>query len=147
MAARIATARQKGCDGVEPDNVDGYTNKPGFPLTAATQLDFNKFIAATAHAQGLRVALKNDVDQLSDLAAYFDFAVNEQCHQYSECGGYSVFTGANKPVFNAEYASKYKSASGEASLCKSSLSQNLRTLVLALNLDDSFHYACDASAN
>ena len=147
MAARIATAKQKGCDAIEPDNVDGYANSPGFPLTTATQLDFNKFIAASGHAQGLRVALKNDVDQLADLAASFDFAVNEQCHQYSECSGYSVFTGANKPVFNAEYASKYKKASGEASLCKASLASNLRTVVFALNLDDSFHYACDASAN
>jgi len=147
MAARIATAKQKGCDAVEPDNVDGYTNSPGFPLTAATQIDFNKFIASTAHAQGLRVALKNDVDQLSSLAAYFDFAVNEQCHEYTECDGYTAFTGANKPVFNAEYASKYKKASGEASLCKTALSQNLRTVVFALNLDDSFHYACDAGAN
>jgi hypothetical protein len=147
MVARIVTAKQKGCDAVEPDNVDGYTNNPGFPLTAATQIDFNKFIATTAHAQGLRVALKNDVDQLSDLAASFDFAVNEQCNEYSECSGYSVFTGANKPVFNAEYSSKYKNASGEAKLCKASLAANLRTVVFALNLDDSFHYACDPSAN
>ncbi len=34
MAARMDLAKSKGCDGVEPDNVDGYTNGPGFPLTA-----------------------------------------------------------------------------------------------------------------
>lgn len=143
MAARIATAKTKGCDGVEPDNVDGYTNNPGFPLTAATQLDFNKYIASTVHAQGLKVGLKNDVDQISALASSFDFAVNEQCHQYSECGGYTAFTNAGKPVFNAEYAKKYKSGSTQSQMCASARAANLRTLVLSINLDDSYHYSCD----
>jgi hypothetical protein len=143
MAARIADAKTRGCDGVEPDNVDAYQNNPGFPLTAATQLDYNRFIATTVHAQGLKVALKNDVDQLATLAPSFDFAINEQCHQYSECGGYSVFTNAGKPVFNAEYAKKYKSGSAQQTMCASAKAANLRTLVLSINLDDSYHYSCD----
>ena len=98
MEKRLDLAKSKGCDGVEPDNVDGYTNKPGLPLTAATQLDYNRFLADQAHARGLAVALKNDVAQLADLAESFDMAVNEQCHQYKECGGYKAFTSANKPV-------------------------------------------------
>ena len=143
-AARLDKAKARGCDGVEPDNVDGYTNKPGFPLNATTQLDYNRFLATAAHARGLKVALKNDVDQLSSLAASFDFAVNEQCNEYSECDAYSAFTGANKPVFNAEYKSKWHtSASARATMCAKARSQNLRTLVLPLNLDDSFRYSCD----
>ena len=106
MAARMDLAKARGCDGVEPDNVDAYNNGPGFALTANTQLDYNRYLAAQAHARGLKVGLKNDVDQLATLQPSFDFAVNEQCHQYNECSGYSVFTGANKPVFNAEYAAK-----------------------------------------
>ncbi len=144
MAARLDKARTRGCDGVEPDNVDGYTNKPGFPLTAATQLDYNRFLATAAHARGLRVALKNDVDQVGALAASFDFAVNEQCNEYSECDAYTAFTGANKPVFNAEYKSKWHtSASARATMCTKARAQNLRTLVLPLALDDSFRYSCD----
>jgi hypothetical protein len=143
MSARIADAKTRGCDGVEPDNVDGYTNNPGFPLTATTQIDFNKYIASAAHTQGLKVGLKNDVDQLATLAPFFDFAVNEQCHQYSECGGYTAFTNAGKPVFNAEYASKYKSGSAQKTMCTAAKAANLRTLVLSINLDDSYHYSCD----
>jgi endo-alpha-1,4-polygalactosaminidase (GH114 family) len=143
MAARFATAKSRGCDGVEPDNVDAYENNPGFPLTAATQLDYNRFVATSVHGQGLKVGLKNDVDQLSTLAPSFDFAINEQCHQYSECGGYTVFTNAGKPVFNAEYAKKYKSGSAQQSMCASARAANLRTLVLSINLDDSYHYSCD----
>ncbi len=33
MLARLDLAHIKGCDGVEPDNVDGYTNNSGFNLT------------------------------------------------------------------------------------------------------------------
>ena len=146
MKARIVRAAQAGCDGVEPDNVDGYTNNPGFSgMNAASQLDYNRFLATTAHANGLKIALKNDIDQVPALSTNFDFAINEQCNQYKECGNYSYFTGANKPVFNAEYASKYKDASGQAALCKTSIQQNLRTLVLNINLDDSYHYSCDGA--
>jgi hypothetical protein len=102
MQSRLDLAVTKRCDGVEPDNMDAYQNQPGFALSAETQLDYNRFIAREARARGLAVGLKNDVDQLAALEPEFDFAVNEQCHQYAECGGYSVFTNNGKPVFNAE---------------------------------------------
>lgn len=110
MSARMDIAKSKKCDGVEPDNVDGYTNNPGFNYGAAGQLDFNKFIANTAHSKGLTVGLKNDTDQVGQLVQYFDFAVNEQCYEYSECGVYSPFTQRNKAVFNAEYSGKCPSS-------------------------------------
>ncbi|RZT32410.1 endo alpha-1,4 polygalactosaminidase [Cupriavidus agavae] len=143
MKARLDLARSRGCDGVDPDNVDGYTNKPGFPLTAATQLDYNRFLANEAHARGLAVGLKNSVDQLGDLAASFDFAVNEQCFQYNECGGYSAFTVQGKPVFNVEYQAKWKDATTRKTLCAKAKALNLRTLVLPLALNDKFRYSCD----
>jgi hypothetical protein len=144
MKARLDKAKARGCDGVEPDNVDGYTNNPGFPLTANTQLDYNRFLATEAHARGLKIALKNDVDQLSALAPSFDFAVNEQCNQYSECGGYTVFTNNGKPVFNAEYKKIWRTdANARAQMCAKAKAMNLRTLVLPLNLNDAFRYSCD----
>jgi len=145
MAGRLDLAKSKGCDGVEPDNVDGYSNSTGLPLTAQDQLDYNRYLATSAHARGLAVALKNDVDQLAALEPSFDFAVNEQCNEYSECGGYSVFTSKNKPVFNAEYKSSYANNSNGArdKLCAASKAAALRTLVLPLALDGSFRYSCD----
>lgn len=144
MKSRLDRARDRGCDGVEPDNTDAYTNQPGFPLTYATQLDYNRFLAREARARGLRVGLKNDVDQLADLAPDFDFAVNEQCHQYKECGGYSAFTGANKPVFNAEYKRVWADdAAARERMCAQARAANLRTLVLPLKLNDRFRHSCD----
>jgi len=143
MQARMDLARSKSCDGVDPDNVDGYTNKPGFPLTAATQLDYNRFLATEAHARGLAVGLKNDVDQVASLATDFDFAVNEQCFQYKECASYTPLTAQGKAVFNVEYATKYRDAATRATLCASAKAAHLRTLVLPLDLNDAFRYACD----
>jgi hypothetical protein len=101
---RFATCRRKGFDGVEPDNVDGYANRSGFPLTAADQLRFNRRVAALAHRLGLAVGLKNDVEQAAALQPAFDFAVNEECFAYRECGALRVFVRARKPVFHVEYA-------------------------------------------
>ncbi len=144
MRARLDLAVQKGCDGVEPDNMDGYQNNTGFALSADNQLAYNKFIANEARKRGLSVALKNDLDQISELEPYFDFAVNEQCFEYSECNLLQPFIDANKPVFNAEYNDNYvnNTASARDNMCQQSNVLSFQTLVLPLDLDDSFRYSC-----
>jgi hypothetical protein len=96
--------REKGFSAVDPDNVDGYANSTGFPLTGTDQLTFNRWLAATAHAHGLSIGLKNDLDQIPELVDDFDFAVNEQCYQYVECSAMRPFTDAGKAVFHIEYS-------------------------------------------
>ena len=104
MEARVQKCKQAGFDGVEWDNVDGYSNRTGFPLTYQDQLNYNASLANLAHSYGLTVALKNDVEQLVDLNPYFDYAINEQCQQYNECDGYTTyFINAGKTVFQVEY--------------------------------------------
>ncbi|MCW5249220.1 MULTISPECIES: endo alpha-1,4 polygalactosaminidase [unclassified Streptomyces] len=103
MAARLDMCRDKGFDAVEPDNMDGYRNGTGFPLTDADQLRYNRLIARLAHERGLAVGLKNDLDQIPRLVGDFDFAVNEQCAQYGECEDLTPFIDADKAVFHAEY--------------------------------------------
>src|SRR6266498_3963366 len=106
MDARLQKCQHAGFDGVEWDNVDGYANRTGFALTYQDQLTYNASLANLAHQYGLSVALKNDVGQLADLSVYFDYAVNEQCQQYNECGGYTTyFINAGKAVFQVEYKS------------------------------------------
>jgi hypothetical protein len=103
LGKRMDLCRDKGFDAVEPDNVDGYANDSGFALTAEVQLLFNRRIAAMAHDRGLGVALKNDLDQVAELAPDFDLAVNEQCAQYEECDLLKPFVAADKPVLHVEY--------------------------------------------
>ncbi len=103
LEARLDLAESKGCTGVEPDNVDAYQNDSGFPLQAADQLVFNRWLASEAHQRGLSVGLKNDLDQVPDLVGGFDWALNEQCYEYSECDLLQPFIDAGKAVFGVEY--------------------------------------------
>jgi hypothetical protein len=103
MRARMDVAVQKGCDGLEPDNVDGYSNHTGFTLTAADQLKYNTWLATEAHARNLSIGLKNDLDQTVPLLAYFDWALNEECFHYEECEALLPFIQAGKAVFGVEY--------------------------------------------
>ncbi len=103
MAARLDMAVEKGCDGVEPDNVDAYSNRSGFRLTAQDQLAYNRWLAGAAHARGLSIGLKNDLDQIEELVGDFDWALNEQCFEYNECELLLPFIDAGKAVFGVEY--------------------------------------------
>ncbi len=144
MNNRLDLAVQKGCDGVEPDNGDGFANNSGFNFSATDQLAFNRHIANAAHERNLSVALKNDLDQISDLLAYVDFAVNEQCHEFDECAELQPFVTAGKPVFNAEYDDQLVADAAERDqVCTASRAQDIRTLILPLDLDDSFRFSCD----
>ncbi len=143
MKNRLTLAQEKNCDGVEPDNVDGYTNDPGFDLTAADQLIFNIFLAKEAHARGLSIGLKNDLEQIEQLVDHFDFAVNEQCFEYNECDLLAPFINQGKPVLNAEYQTKYINNDSERNvLCVDSMKRKFSTLILPLELDGSFRYSC-----
>jgi len=103
MEARLDAALQKGCDGVDPDNVNGYANDTGFPLTAEDQLAYNIFLSTAARQRGLGIGLKNDLEQVLELVPYFDWIVNEECFTFGECALLAPFVEAGKPVFVIEY--------------------------------------------
>lgn len=96
LRARMDVCLQKGFDGVEFDNVDGYQeNAKAEPragtfkgddgkdraLTAWDQLYFNMWLANEAHTRGLSAGLKNNGAQIPQLVAYFDWALNEGCFE------------------------------------------------------------------
>jgi hypothetical protein len=114
MEKRIAMCARKGFDGVEPDNIAGWENKTGFPLTRADQRRYNLWIARQVHRRGMAVALKNDPRQAKELLGAFDFAVVEECFQYEECDSFAPFFEAGKAVFEAEYELPPAQFCGEA---------------------------------
>lgn len=118
MKARLQMCKDKGFDSVEPDEMVNYTNNPGFPLTYADQLAYNKAVASWAHAIGISIGLKDDHEQAHDLVNDFDWMLDEECWAYDEClqisdtgpGGPSgtfastvAFAKANKATWIAEY--------------------------------------------
>ncbi len=142
MKARLDLALQKGCAGVEPDNVDGYTNDTGFPLTEQDQIDYDTFLATEAHARGLSVGLKNAVELVSELITHFDWALNEECLSYDECATLAPFISANKAVFHVEYVDQ--SSQGpqkQSSVCGDASIQGFSTLIKTWDLD-AWRLAC-----
>ena len=129
MAARMDLCKQKGFDAVEPDNIDAYSNNSGFPLTAQDQLNYNKWLAAAAHARGLSIGLKNDLEQVPQLVTSFDWAINEQCFEYNECQLLAPFTQAGKAVFVVEYALS------PAQFCDKAVALKFNALKKNLDLD------------
>jgi hypothetical protein len=57
-----------------------YDNNSGFTLNLADTRDYIKFLADTAHAAGLQIALKNTMDALNgEVTAAVDFGIDERC--------------------------------------------------------------------
>ncbi|KAK5165721.1 uncharacterized protein LTR77_008644 [Saxophila tyrrhenica] len=136
MAKRIALAASKGCDAVDPDNVDGYTNPTGFDLTKADAVDYLKFLANEAHSHGMACGLKNGGDVLGQLVDVMQFSVNEQCVQYNECDLYQPFIEQNKPVFHIEYTEKSPAAASFVTKsCTNKGAKGFSTLIKHMSLD------------
>jgi len=103
MAHRLDLCKKKGFDGVDPDNLDGYQNHTGFPITYQDQLTYDTWVAKEAHDRGLTAAQKGDDGQVKDLVKVFDFAVVEQCFAQGWCPKFDVYTNSNRLVVDVEY--------------------------------------------
>ncbi len=110
MKARFVDwCRAKGFDAIEPDNLDAWTNISN--VSEADNVTYDLAVGALAHGLSLSIGLKNvmtelDPSQYPSFLATFDWALNEQCSEYSECATYTgagSFIPAGKAVFDVEY--------------------------------------------
>jgi endo-alpha-1,4-polygalactosaminidase (GH114 family) len=143
MKKRLDVAKDKGCDGVDPDNVDGYDNKNGLGLSKEDSIDYVNFLAKEAHSRNLSIGLKNAGDIISSVIDQMQWSVNEQCVQEDECDIYSKFTDNHKPVFHIEYPkgddtndNNPVSDAQKKKACEFYHSHNFSTLIKNMNLDN-----------
>jgi endo-alpha-1,4-polygalactosaminidase (GH114 family) len=108
LRKRIELCRSKGFDGIEFDNVDGYANRTGFPLTAKDQLAFIRWLAGEAKKAKLAVGLKNSLELVPDLVGEFDFAISESCFTQGQCEALKPFRAAGKAVYVIEYTNQLR---------------------------------------
>jgi hypothetical protein len=129
MWRRLDLAARLGCDGIEPDQNNSWGNAPGFPITKADQETWYLKVAKEAHRRGLSVGMKNGVETVNPrTVAAFDWALNEECFQYVECGRMMPFIRAGKAVFQAEYVGDL------ATFCPRALARSFSTLKKHLGL-------------
>jgi len=127
MKQRIEQAHSKGCDGIDPDNIDGYENNTGLNLTKADAVNYIEYMAGLAHGLGMSMGLKNGggiVDQVLNITQW---VIVEQCVRYNECDQYQPYIKAGKPVFQIEYNGKKKGCNGPHT-------KGFSTLIKKLNL-------------
>jgi uncharacterized protein (TIGR01370 family) len=110
LTARFQMCKDKGFDALEPDNLQNDENTKGL-LTKQEQIDFNGWVADTAHSVGLAVFQKNGPDNilLKDrtgkmMVDKFDGILNEECQQYSECNPLAEYVKRGKLALNTEYS-------------------------------------------
>lgn len=104
MQTRLDLAVTKGCDGVDPDNIDAYDNdNGGLGLTEKDAIKYVNWLADQAHSRNMSVGLKNGGAIIKSVIDKMEWSVNEQCAEYQECETYAAFTDAKKPVFHIEY--------------------------------------------
>jgi len=137
MADRIDLGISKGCDGFDPDNMDAYDNNPGIPLTEQDAIDYYLFMANYVHSQGKGIGLKNALNIIPSVLSEMDWAVNEQCFQYSECNALQPVLDDGKPVFQIEYGG----ASKADQVCDEANGLGFATLIKNMDLDE-FEIPC-----
>jgi hypothetical protein len=132
LDARLDLAVEKGCNAVDPDNVDGFSNDTGFDISAGDQRNFNLWLAATAHQRGLGIGLKNTAELIPDLVASFDFAVVESCAAEGACAAFLPFSAHKKAVFQIEYVDAIRDW---ASVCRDATKRGFTAILASLDLD------------
>lgn len=104
MANRITQAQKMGCDGVVPDNINGYSiENSGFNLTESDSIKFVRYMAGLAHPAGLAIGLVNAPEIVNKTIDVLDFGFNEGCVTDKNCEAYHPFIQAGKPVLHIEY--------------------------------------------
>lgn len=127
---RMLLAKASGCDGIEPDQNNPVGNAPGFPISYADEKAWYLEVARDAHALGLSVGMKNGIEIVDrELVGAFDWALNEQCFQYDECGALGAFITAGKAVFQTEYTG------APSTFCPRANALGFSTILKHLDLD------------
>jgi hypothetical protein len=111
ISTRLTLAASKGCDGIDPDNINGFQQDTGFSISAQDQLTYQ---------------------QVSDLLDYFDFALIEDCTVYGECTDFLPFIEQGKAVFQVEYTDKFSST---ADFCSTAIANNYSGIFKNRELD------------
>lgn len=132
MTRRFEMCADKNFDAVEPDLMDGYSNATGFDLTFEDQLRYNRWVADTVHSLGMSVLLKGDPEQAAELEPWFEFALNEGCTQFDECGSYAPFTDNGKTVLHVDYIEEVATL---GAFCPDALAAALNAQMKRLRLD------------
>jgi hypothetical protein len=155
LEKRIAWCAREGQDAIEPDDLDGYTNRGetgvrggGWHLTGADSRGFERWLVHEAHAHGLAAFQKNDPANAGVDASTWDGMIIEECNYYNDpCAGSggdaTPYLTRDKPVLNAEYTSDGEST---GRFCDSDVGAGITGALFDVDLDGRLYQPCPAPA-
>ncbi len=155
LAKRIHWCALEGQDALEPDDLDGYTNLGatgvkggGWHLTRADSLGFERWLAFTAHHDGLAIFQKNDPADARVDASTFDGMIIEECNRYEDpCAGPhgdgTPYLSRHKPVLNAEYVQDGETT---ARFCSADVAAGISGALFSVDLNNARDYVPCAPA-
>jgi hypothetical protein len=135
---RVALAATRGCDAVELSNLQAHTVDSGFPLTAADDVAYARYLIAAAHAHGLSAGASVSDDLVGSLASEMDWGLTEECLAYDTCDAWRALADAGKRVFMIEYGS----AADAPVLCPRATALGF-SLVIKRSSLDAFRVGCE----
>lgn len=89
-------AQDRGCDGLNPNNVDCYDNSNKLGPSPAAAINYMYYMANEVHYRGLLFGLKTAGSIFGDVLPVVEWHVNEQCLHYGECDKFMPFIHQNK---------------------------------------------------
>lgn len=145
MRARLDMIKEKGFDGIEPDNMDLHswtTAELGFEITETDVINYSIWLAEEAHNRGLSIGQKNASDLSEQLANTFDWILLEDPFFYDYQEEAQTYITHNKAVFATEYTDNTSSETFTTTVCP--LASTLRyTAILKHRELDGFIEVCE----
>ncbi len=109
MRKRFDMIARKGFDGIEPDNIDIYTedadenNGTGFNLTLEDARKYAQFLIDEAHKRHLSIGQKNAPELTEAYGDLFDWALLEDPFYEKFAPVFKIYTEHDKAVFALSY--------------------------------------------
>jgi hypothetical protein len=150
---RFAWCKLEGQDAVEPDDLDGYTNRASdgqrpWHMTQADSAGFERWLAYDVHRHGLAIFQKNDPANAAADEPLYQGMILEECNSYDDpCSGpggdATAYLKAGKPVLNAEYTSDGETA---AQFCAADARAGIVGALFDVALDGRVYEPCGPRA-
>ncbi|PHS66697.1 MAG: endo alpha-1,4 polygalactosaminidase [Flavobacterium sp.] len=140
MQARLNMIQEKGFDGIEPDNINGYQNNTGFNLTEEDAKIYSRWLIEEAHSRGLSIGQKNAEELIPEMVDEFDWLLTEDAFVDDFCQQLNPYISANKAVFFVEYTDRVSQEDFQNLVCPEATSQNFSAVLKDRDLTDVTFY-------
>jgi len=129
MQARFNMIKEKGFDGIEPDNINGYQNNTGFNLTEEDAKVYCRWLIEEAHARNLSIGQKNAEELIPEMVDEFDWLLSEDAFVDDFYQQLSLYISNNKAVFFVEYTDRISEEDFQNQVCPEAASQNFSAVL------------------